>query len=161
MIRTGFWTAPRRQSQSVEDKFLLTYLLTCPERTSIGIYPIHLGEAAGRTGGDKHQFSTVMERLVDQNEINVDGYWVLVRSWWDHNNRPGPGLREKITRTLAEAPPCLRAEWEAVATAAGIYPFRWADEEPNPNEGGTPGGSPGPTSGPAGGGSGSVGPHSC
>ena len=105
MMRTGFWMAPRRQHQSIEDKFLLAYFLTCPERTSIGLYPIHLGEAAGRTGGDKHQFSTVMDRLVEQNEINAEGFWVLVRSWWDHNNKPGPGLREKITRTLAEAPP--------------------------------------------------------
>ena len=150
MMRTGFWMAPRRQHQSIEDKFLLAYFLTCPERTSIGLYPIHLGEAAGRTGGDKHQFSTVMDRLVEQNEINAEGFWVLVRSWWDHNNKPGPGLREKITRTLAEAPPSLRSEWEAVATAAGVYPFRWADDEPGPTGGGTQGGTPGPTPPPAG-----------
>ena len=150
MMRTGFWMAPRRQHQSIEDKFLLAYFLTCPERTSIGLYPIHLGEAAGRTGGDKHQFSTVMDRLAEQNEINVEGFWVLVRSWWDHNNKPGPGLREKITRTLAEAPPSLRTEWEAVATAAGVYPFRWADDEQGPTGGGTQGGTPGPTPPPAG-----------
>lgn len=142
MMRTGFWTAPRRQNQSVEDKFLLAYLLTCPERTSIGLFPLHLGEAAGRTGGDKHQFLTVLDRLVEQREINVEGYWVMVRNWWDHNNRPGPGLRETIYRTLEEAPPALRVEWEAVARAAGIFPFNWKDDRAS-TQGGTPGATPG------------------
>ncbi len=143
MLRTGFWTAPRRQYQSVEDKFLLAYFLTCPERSSIGLFPIHLGEAAGRTGGDKHQFLAVMERLTEQREIAVDGYWVLVRNWWDHNNRPGPGLRVTILRTLEEAPAALRGEWEAIATAAGIFPFDWKDDKPG-TQGGTPGATPAP-----------------
>ena len=143
MLRTGFWTAPRRQYQSVEDKFLLAYFLTCPERSSIGLFPIHLGEAAGRTGGDKHQFLAVMERLTEQREIAVDGYWVLVRNWWDHNNRPGPGLRVTILRTLEEAPSTLRGEWEAIATAAGIFPFDWKDDKPG-TQGGTPGATPAP-----------------
>jgi hypothetical protein len=148
MLRTGFWTAPRRQHQSVEDKFLLAYFLTCPERSSIGLFPIHIGEAAGRTGGDKHQFVTVMERLAEQGEITVDGYWILVRSWWDHNNKPGPGLRQTILRTLDEAPASLRSEWEAIATSAGVFPFVWKDDTTG-GRGGTPGGTPGSTSGSA------------
>src|ERR1017187_10147124 len=122
MIRTGFWTATRRQAQSAEDRFMSVYFLTCPERTSIGLYPVHRGEAAGRMGGDMHQFLTVVDRLVDQGEIITDGYWVLVPNWWDHNSKPGPGFREKIARTLAEAPPGLRDQWEVITRKAGVFP---------------------------------------
>ena len=127
-IRTGFWTAPRRQQQSRDDTFHSLYVLTCPERNAIGLFPIHFGEAAGRIGGDTDQLIAAHGRLVEHREISMNGYWILVRNWWDHNHKPGPGHCEKIARALADAPEALRVEWELIARDAGVYPFRWPED---------------------------------
>lgn len=129
MLKTGFWKAPRRQEQSMEDKYLLMYLLTSPQRACIGMYPLHVGEAAAQIGWDKQQFFTVLDRLAGQNEIIVNGYWVLVLNWWDHNSKPGPGLEATISRLLAEAPPLLKEDWLNVAQNAGVYPFDWKGQK--------------------------------
>lgn len=125
MLRTGFWLAPRRQDQTMEDKYLLLYLLTCPERTSIGLYPLNVAISAARVGWDKQQFLSVLNRLVKQSEVSVHGYWVLVHTWWDHNSRPGPGFESQITTLLAEAPLKLIEKWEEISYKAKILPFSW------------------------------------
>lgn len=132
MLRTGFWKAPRRQEQSVEDKYLLLFLLTCPQRSCIGLYPIHVGEAAAQTGWDKQQFFNVLDRLVGQKEIAIDGYWVLMLNWWDHNSKPGPGFDETIARLLSEAPQSLKKAWQKIAQEAGKS--RHSSKELNPKK---------------------------
>lgn len=113
----------------MEDKYLLMYLLTSPQRSCIGMYPLHVGEAAAQIGWDKQQFVTVLDRLAGQNEIIVNGYWVLVLNWWDHNAKPGPGLDATISRLLAEAPPLIKEDWLNLAHNAGVYPFDWKGQK--------------------------------
>lgn len=145
-IKTGFWHAPRRQTQSLSEKFLSLYFLICPERNHIGMFPIHFGEVVGRTFGDSATLVSTLNQLVAQGEIVMEGYWVMVPSWWDHNHQPGPGHRDRVERALSSAPVALRAQWESVAVAAGVYPFSWSQSESvDPNDG--TGGTPGPTSG--------------
>lgn len=138
VLKTGFWTTPRRQSMSMELRCVASYIHTCPERTAIGLFPVHHGEVAGRMNCDVPKLLEHLQSLVDSGEIVMNGYWILVLDWWDHNHRPGPGFRDSITRVLKEAPPKLREEWEAIAMAAGVYPFGW-DENAPPTRGGTTG----------------------
>ena len=131
MVRTGFWQASRRQNQSTEDKYLLIYLLTGPQRSCIGIYPLHLGEAAAQTGWEKQQLETVLARLQRQKEIVMSGYWVVILNWWDHNSRPGTGFDEKISRLLEEAPAVLKYKWLSTAKSAKVYPKDWVGPTTN------------------------------
>jgi hypothetical protein len=143
-IKTGFWNAPRRQTQSLAEILLSLYLLGCPERNPIGMFPIHTGEAAGRTFRDADILVSTLNQLVEQGEIFMEGYWIMVPSWWDHNHKPGPGYREHVERTLSAAPVRLRSQWEAVAVAAGVYPFGWS-ESANGRTQEEAGGTPSPT----------------
>jgi len=143
-IKTGFWQAPRRQSQSLAEILLSNYLLGCPERNAIGMFPIHVGEVAGRTVRDAAMLVSTLSQLVEQGEIVMEGYWIMVPSWWDHNHQPGPGHRERVELTLSAAPAALRSQWEAVAVAAGVYPFGWSESAGGLARGDA-GGTPGPT----------------
>lgn len=131
MIRTGFWNAPRRDGQSLEDIVLQLYLLIGPERSPVGLTEINLMLAAARLKWDRLQVQTVMQRLEDQNEIVRQGNWLFVCSWWDHNSNPGPGLGERIIAILHEVPEILVETWARAARQCGIKPEIWLQKVPS------------------------------
>lgn len=108
-VKSGFWGAPRRESQSQEDMALLFYLLTCPERSPVGIAQFNWGISAARLKWDRLQLLTVLDRLETQQEIIRSDNWLFVTTWWDHNSLPGPGLEERINALLVEVPKMLVA----------------------------------------------------
>lgn len=111
MIRTGFWDAPRREEQSLEDINLLFFLLTSPDRSPIGIIEINWRITAARIKWDISQLRTVIDRLAEQNEIIKSEGWIFITSWWDHNSLPGDGLIDRIVPVLEHAPPGLLKLW--------------------------------------------------
>lgn len=110
-IKTGFWDAPRREEQSLEDITLLFYLLTSPDRTPIGIMHINWRITAARLKWDRLQVETIVNRLHDQSELERNGNWILINIWWDHNSIPGPGLKDRVLPLLQEAPVELLTKW--------------------------------------------------
>lgn len=111
MIRTGFWDAPRREEQSLEDINLLFFLLTSPDRSPIGITEINWRITAARIKWDISQLRTVIDRLAEQEEIIKSDGWIFITSWWDHNSLPGDGLMDRIIPILEQAPTNLLKLW--------------------------------------------------
>lgn len=113
-IKTGFWDAPRRESQSLEDITLLLHLLTSPDRSPIGMMHINWRITAARLKWDRLQVETILNRLHDQGELERNENWIFVKIWWDHNSIPGPGLKDRILPLLQEAPIELLDTWSRV-----------------------------------------------
>lgn len=163
-VKTGFWEAPRRDGQTLEDMVLLLCLLTSRDRTPIGLFQVHFRLLAARVKWDEHQLRSVLKRIESQGEVHVHENWIFVTSWWDHNSAPGPGWDIHIREILTEAPDELIDVWATTTTKAGIKTNRWikdeADESKKEKEeqddaadqnestgGGTPGTTPEPTLG--------------
>lgn len=162
-LKTGFWEAPRRDNQTLEDMVLLLCLLTSRDRTPIGLFQVHFRLLAARVKWDEHQLRSVMKRIESQGEVHVHENWIFVTSWWDHNSAPGPGWDVHIKEILEEAPVEIIAIWAKATDKAGIKVNRWIkaavekepDEAPEQDEdaqveptgGATPGTTPAPTLG--------------
>lgn len=131
-MRTGFWDAPRRDNQSMEDVYLSCYTLTCRERTPIGLFPLNFRIAAARLKWDEQQLRTVMQRLTEQGEVLTEGSWIAVATWWDHNNKPGPGLTDRIREVVASAPSNLLDRWIKICAAEGVDTEPWFGEANGP-----------------------------
>jgi hypothetical protein len=128
-VKTGFWEAPRRDGQTLEDMVLLLCLLTSRDRTPIGLFQVHYRLLAARVKWDEHQLRSVLKRIELQGEVHVHENWIFVTSWWDHNSAPGPGWDVHIREILAEAPAELINVWEKATAKAGIKTNRWIKEE--------------------------------
>lgn len=162
-LKTGFWEAPRRDNQTLEDMVLLLCLLTSRDRTPIGLFQVHFRLLAARVKWDEHQLRSVMKRIESQGEVHVHENWIFVTSWWDHNSAPGPGWDVHIKEILEEAPIEIISIWAKATDKAGIKVNRWIkaavekepDEGPDQDEaaqieatgGTTPGTTPAPTLG--------------
>lgn len=124
-VRVGFWESPAREKQTTEDKTGQMYLLTCPYRHPSGLFELNSRTAAAHIGWDKSQLETVLKRLQEQKEIVIEDVWILLTSWWDHNNPPGPGLDLAIRQQLAAAPSNLAELWISNAREHGLPVERW------------------------------------
>jgi len=125
-MKTGFWDAPRRDSQSAEDLFCSAFLLTNPNRNVVGLYQLNYRVASARIKWDELQLRTVMDRLKKHEEIDTEGSWVLVLSWWDHNNgRLSATWDEPIRKSLDGAPGRLLERWRENCITSGVDPTTW------------------------------------
>lgn len=130
-VKTGFWEAPRRDGQTLEDMVLLLCLLTSRDRTPIGLFQVHFRLLAARVKWDEHQLRSVLKRIESQGEVHVHENWIFVTSWWDHNSAPGPGWDVHIREILAEAPTELIDIWLNATARAGVKTNRWIKAEAN------------------------------
>lgn len=125
-MRTGFWDAPRRDGQSAEDMYCSAFLLTNGNRNPVGLYPLNFRVAAARLKWDELQLRTVADRLQKQNEIQIEGNWVLIMNWWDHNNgRLSPSWDEPIRKSLEGVPTDLLNKWLKNCVDNGVEAERW------------------------------------
>lgn len=133
-IKTGFWDAPRRESQSLEDITLLLYLLTSPDRSPIGMMHINWRITAARLKWDRLQVETIVNRLRDQGELERNGSWIFIKIWWDHNSIPGPGLKDRVLPLLQEAPVELLETWSRATWEQADNKESWIFQIPLFNE---------------------------
>jgi len=135
-LKSGFWDAPRRDNQTLEDMVLLLCLLTSRDRTPIGLFQVHFRLLAARVKWDEHQLRSVLKRIEAQGEVNVLENWIFVTTWWDHNSPPGPGWDAHIKEILQEAPAEIIDIWAKASMKAGIKVNRWlngnTEEPPEP-----------------------------
>ncbi|MEZ0315916.1 MAG: hypothetical protein ACAH10_03405, partial [Methylophilaceae bacterium] len=86
MLKTGIWDDDVFvESHSIEDTYLLLYLLTCPDRHLSGITKLNPRLVTARTKWERNQVHIVLERLQQLGDVLVDGQFVWVKSHFDHN----------------------------------------------------------------------------
>lgn len=105
-----FWNSPRMSGCTIEDRFALFYLLTCPASNITGSYAIIPRIAAAEIGWDtESQLLPVLRRLSDSGFIKYDAEtsFVWVRIWWEHHHPKvamGPMLSKKTIKQIREMP---------------------------------------------------------
>lgn len=104
-------------SCTIEDRFALFYLLTCPKSNITGSYSIIPRIAAAEIGWDtESQFLPVLRRLADSGFIKYDTEtgFVWVRIWWEHHHPKvamGPMLYKKTIKQIREMPSSWISEY--------------------------------------------------
>ena len=104
-------------SCTIEDRFALFYLLTCPKSNITGSYSIIPRIAAAEIGWDtESQFLRVLRRLADSGFIKYDTEtgFVWVRIWWEHHHPKvamGPMLYKKTIKQIREMPSSWISEY--------------------------------------------------
>lgn len=105
-----FWSSPKMSRCTIEDRFALFYLLTCPASNIIGCYAITPRIAAAEVGWDtESQFLPVLRRLAEGGFIKYDAdtCFVWVRIWWEHHHPKvamGPTLCKKTMKQIRAMP---------------------------------------------------------
>lgn len=102
---------------TIEDRFALLYLLTCPASNIIGSYAIIPRIAAAEIGWDtESQLLPVLRRLSDSGFIKYDSetsfVWVCI--WWEHHHPKvamGPMLVKKTIKQIREMPSSWFSEY--------------------------------------------------
>lgn len=121
MFKTGIWDDEDFvESHSIEDCYLLFYLLTNPDRHLSGIIKINLRIISARTKWDRNQIQIVLDRLQKLGDVQIDGGFVWVKSYFDHNHLPSVTHFKQIRERLSEISESLRREWLLDAKDRGI-----------------------------------------
>lgn len=121
MFKTGIWDDEHFvESHSIEDFYLLFHLLTSPDRHLSGIIKINLRIISARTKWDRNQIQIVLDRLQKLGDVQVDGVFVWVKSYFDHNHLPSVTHFKQIRERLSEISESLRREWLLDAKDRGI-----------------------------------------
>lgn len=121
MVKTGVWEDEEFiETHSVEDRFMLLYLLTCPNRHVSGVVKVSFRIMTSHLGWDKQQIQIVLERLEKCGDIVVDGSYIWIKAYFDHNSFPGPTLFKQMKSRLDEVPKTMFSKWLEDASERGI-----------------------------------------
>lgn len=63
IVDTGFWTDPKHDDYSPDDKYFMQYILTNPFTTQLGIYKISIKQAAFQMGWSVDSFKVLLDRF--------------------------------------------------------------------------------------------------
>jgi hypothetical protein len=120
-IKTGIWEDESFiDSHSIEDRFLLLYFLTCPDRHLSGIIKLNYRIITSHTGWDKQHVSIVIERLQNLGSIVIVENYLWMKQYYDHNQSPAESHFKKISNRLSEIPVGLLNDWIKDAVERGI-----------------------------------------
>lgn len=121
MIKTGIWEDEEFvDSHSIEDRFMTLYLLTCPFRNISGIVKANYRIMTSHLGWDKQQTQIVINRLQKTGDILVDGVYIWLKSYFDHNSLPAPSHFNQINSRLQEIPEEMLKVWLIDALERGV-----------------------------------------
>lgn len=121
MVKTGIWDdAEFVESHSIEDIFLLLFLLTNADRHLSGIQKLNPRLVTARTKWEKNQVQIVLHRLQELGDVMLDGQFVWVRGYFDHNHAPAPTHFKQIRDRLSEVSEPLQREWILDARERGL-----------------------------------------
>lgn len=104
VIKDDFWRSNVTAGLSIEDRYALLYLLTCPSTNVVGVYQIVPAISAAEMGWDSEQLLTVIRRLAQMGlvELDVPTSSIWVRTWWQHNAANGAFTGKVRGKALAE-----------------------------------------------------------
>lgn len=121
MVKTGIWEDEEFiETHSIEDRFMLIYLLTCPTRHVSGIIKVNFRMMTSHLGWDKQQIQLVLDRLEKCGDIVVDENFIWIKAYFDHNSFPGPTLFQKMKSRLDEVSETLLLQWLEDSSQRGI-----------------------------------------
>lgn len=121
MIKTGIWEDEDFiNNHSIEDRFMLFHLLTCPSRNMSGIIKNNYRIMSSHLGWDKQQIQILIDRLSQLGDIFVSGSFIWVKSYFDHNSLPAPSHFNQINSRLQEIPESMLKIWLEDAIERGM-----------------------------------------
>lgn len=104
-VQTVFWKDPKvAEEMTPEDKYFFLYLLTNPETTQIGIYPILKRQIAIDLSYSIDAVETLIERFIHHHELiryNEETREIAIKNWGKYNlNRGGKPMIDCINAEL-------------------------------------------------------------
>lgn len=77
-IKLTFWNDPFTESLTSTEKLLYLYLFTSPHTDNLGILEVTRRKISSETGIEEKEVNKIIDNLVSQDKLMVDGYKILV-----------------------------------------------------------------------------------
>ncbi|MGI1832933.1 conserved phage C-terminal domain-containing protein [Bacillus altitudinis] len=106
-VHTTFWQDPKvTEELTPEDRYFYLYLITNPNTTQIGIYPITKKQMAFDLGYSIESVNSLMDRFVNHHKLilyNNDTREMAIKNWPKYNlNKGGKPILDCVTKELRE-----------------------------------------------------------
>ncbi|PSB71936.1 DNA replication protein DnaD [Bacillus sp. LNXM12-2] len=106
-VHTTFWQDPKvTEELTPEDRYFYLYLITNPNTTQIGIYPITKKQMAFDLGYSIESVNSLMDRFINHHKLilyNNDTREVAIKNWPKYNlNKGGKPILDCVTKELRE-----------------------------------------------------------
>jgi hypothetical protein len=113
-VDNGFWTDPKTDEFSPEDKYFMLYLLTNPFTKQLGIYKISIKQAAFQLGYSEDAVNVLLERFESK-------YKVILFSKETSEVAVINYLRHSVMKGGKPVEDCIRKDMEGVKNKKLIY----------------------------------------
>lgn len=113
-VDNGFWTDPKTDEFSQEDKYFMLYLLTNPFTKQLGIYKISIKQAAFQLGYSEDAVNVLLERFESK-------YKVILFSKETSEVAVINYLRHSVMKGGKPVEDCIRKDMEGVKNKKLIY----------------------------------------
>ncbi|WP_321854369.1 hypothetical protein [Paraburkholderia tropica] len=117
------WRSSISCDLTISERFGEYYTLTSPFTNTIGCYPIVPRIAAAEMGLSVDEFTNVLSRLGDRRIVVFQDGWLLVRTWFLHNQWEATfvgNVAKAVRREAASLPSALHDEWLIACRDAGV-----------------------------------------
>lgn len=106
-VHTTFWQDPKvTEELTPEDRYFYLYLITNPNTTQIGIYPITKKQMAFDLGYSIESVNSLMDRFINHHKLvlyNNVTREVAIKNWPKYNlNKGGKPILDCVTKELRE-----------------------------------------------------------
>lgn len=106
-VHTTFWQDPKvTEELTPEDRYFYLYLITNPNTTQIGIYPITKKQMAFDLGYSIESVNSLMDRFENHHKLilyNNDTREMAIKNWPKYNlNKGGKPILDCVTKELKE-----------------------------------------------------------
>lgn len=106
-VHTTFWQDPKvTEELTPEDRYFYLYLITNPNTTQIGIYPITKKQMAFDLGYSIESVNSLMDRFVNHHKLilyNNDTREMAIKNWPKYNlNKGGKPILDCVTKELRD-----------------------------------------------------------
>ncbi|MEH3000211.1 conserved phage C-terminal domain-containing protein [Bacillus pumilus] len=106
-VHTTFWQDPKvTEELTPEDRYFYLYLITNPNTTQIGIYPITKKQMAFDLGYSIESVNSLLDRFVNHHKLilyNNDTREMAIKNWPKYNlNKGGKPILDCVTKELRE-----------------------------------------------------------
>ncbi|WFO45996.1 conserved phage C-terminal domain-containing protein [Bacillus pumilus] len=106
-VHTTFWQDPKvTEELTPEDRYFYLYLITNPNTTQIGIYPITKKQMGFDLGYSIESVNSLMDRFINHHKLilyNNDTREMAIKNWPKYNlNKGGKPILDCVTKELKE-----------------------------------------------------------
>lgn len=107
-IESGFWNSPKIRRLSQEARYLMLYLLSCPQGNAIGCFVLRDGYIGADLGWPADVVGRGVQELIDKGLVERDDETSLLRilGWWGHNGIENANVAKHVVKEIAALPAC-------------------------------------------------------